>query len=152
MFGAGRYSIPRPVTRNLEDLDSVQSVLLHRSAAGRGREAVAGSGPLGAAPLGARERRAAWSPSSRPCGGAPRGSLLLPGQEMKRAEPVSALALSGRSGSRGPSAGRWGGAPGSAGALGESAACDAGAEIEATEAVGSVRGRWERSVKEKRKS
>uniref|UniRef100_A0A8C3YB87 Protein inturned n=1 Tax=Catharus ustulatus TaxID=91951 RepID=A0A8C3YB87_CATUS len=29
MFGAGRYSIPRPVTRNLEDLDSVQSVLLH---------------------------------------------------------------------------------------------------------------------------
>lgn len=35
MFGAGRYSIPRPVTRNLEDLDSVQSVLLHRSVAGR---------------------------------------------------------------------------------------------------------------------
>nr|XP_031360471.1 uncharacterized protein LOC116183553 [Lonchura striata domestica] len=31
MFGAGRYSIPRPVTRNLEDLDSVQSVLLHSS-------------------------------------------------------------------------------------------------------------------------
>lgn len=30
MFGVGRYSIPRPVTRNLEDLDSVQSVLLHR--------------------------------------------------------------------------------------------------------------------------
>uniref|UniRef100_A0A8C4XUF0 Protein inturned n=1 Tax=Falco tinnunculus TaxID=100819 RepID=A0A8C4XUF0_FALTI len=29
MFGAGRYSIPPPVTRNLEDLDSVQSVLLH---------------------------------------------------------------------------------------------------------------------------
>ncbi|XP_064006038.1 protein inturned isoform X2 [Pogoniulus pusillus] len=29
MFGVGRYSIPRPVTRNLEDLDSVQSVLLH---------------------------------------------------------------------------------------------------------------------------
>ncbi|KAM4781136.1 protein inturned isoform 2-T2 [Cyanocitta cristata] len=29
MFAAGRYSIPRPVTRNLEDLDSVQSVLLH---------------------------------------------------------------------------------------------------------------------------
>ncbi|XP_071411662.1 protein inturned isoform X2 [Pithys albifrons albifrons] len=29
MFGTGRYSIPRPVTRNLEDLDSVQSVLLH---------------------------------------------------------------------------------------------------------------------------
>ncbi|CAN0146187.1 unnamed protein product [Bubo scandiacus] len=29
MFGAGRRSIPRPVTRNLEDLDSVQSVLLH---------------------------------------------------------------------------------------------------------------------------
>lgn len=37
MFGAGRYSIPRPVTRNLEDLDSVQSVLLHRSVAGTGR-------------------------------------------------------------------------------------------------------------------
>ncbi|XP_062429971.1 protein inturned isoform X3 [Rhea pennata] len=29
MFAAGRFSIPRPVTRNLEDLDSVQSVLLH---------------------------------------------------------------------------------------------------------------------------
>uniref|UniRef100_A0A452H119 Protein inturned n=1 Tax=Gopherus agassizii TaxID=38772 RepID=A0A452H119_9SAUR len=29
MFSVGRYSIPRPVTRNLEDLDSVQSILLH---------------------------------------------------------------------------------------------------------------------------
>ncbi|XP_043917607.1 protein inturned isoform X2 [Protopterus annectens] len=29
MFKVGRYSIPRPVTRNLEDIDSVQSILLH---------------------------------------------------------------------------------------------------------------------------
>uniref|UniRef100_H3BBG2 Protein inturned n=1 Tax=Latimeria chalumnae TaxID=7897 RepID=H3BBG2_LATCH len=29
MFHVGRYSIPRPVTKNLDDLDSVQSVLLH---------------------------------------------------------------------------------------------------------------------------
>ncbi|XP_060102794.1 protein inturned isoform X2 [Heteronotia binoei] len=29
MFRAGKQSIPRPVTRNLEDLDSVESILLH---------------------------------------------------------------------------------------------------------------------------
>lgn len=36
MFQVGRSSIPKPVPRNLEDLDSVQRVLLHRSVRGRG--------------------------------------------------------------------------------------------------------------------
>lgn len=31
MFRVGKHSIPRPVTGTLEDLDSVQSILLHRS-------------------------------------------------------------------------------------------------------------------------
>lgn len=31
MFQVGRVSIPKPAPRNLEDLDSVQRVLLHRS-------------------------------------------------------------------------------------------------------------------------
>ena len=72
MFAAGRYSIPRPVTRNLEDLDSVQSVLLHRSAAGRGREAGAVPSLRGSAAGGF----AASSPGSGGCGGerAPRRS------------------------------------------------------------------------------
>lgn len=36
MFQVGRSSIPKPAPRNLEDLDSVQRVLLHRSVLGRG--------------------------------------------------------------------------------------------------------------------
>lgn len=31
MFHGGKTSIPKPASRNLEDLDSVQRVLLHRS-------------------------------------------------------------------------------------------------------------------------
>lgn len=58
MFGAGRYSIPRPVTRNLEDLDSVQSVLLHRSVPGTG-----GGGRL--AEIASRAREAPGSLSLR---------------------------------------------------------------------------------------
>lgn len=36
MFQVGRSSIPKPAPRNLQDLDSVQRVLLHRSVLGRG--------------------------------------------------------------------------------------------------------------------
>lgn len=65
---------------------------------------------------------------------------------MKRAEPASTLAFSGSSGSRGPSAGRWGSAPsarlcGSCGRARRLTASEpgaAGSEIEVTEAVGSV--------------
>lgn len=90
MFGAGRYSIPRPVTRNLEDLDSVQSVLLHRSVPATGRrlrrgrspqpgwDPPAGSSPGGGA--GSAARGAAASPPGSP-GRLPRGSLLLWRQE-----------------------------------------------------------------------
>ncbi|XP_062349969.1 protein inturned [Cinclus cinclus] len=46
MFGVGRYSIPRPVTRNLEDLDSVQSVLLHSDLEPEWLESVQKNGEL----------------------------------------------------------------------------------------------------------
>lgn len=36
MFQVGRASIPKPAAHSLEDLDSVQRVLLHRSVLGRG--------------------------------------------------------------------------------------------------------------------
>lgn len=45
MFQVGRSSIPKPAPRNLEDLDSVQRVLLHRSVLGRGARERPPSGP-----------------------------------------------------------------------------------------------------------
>lgn len=46
MFQVGRSSVPKPAPRSLEDLDSVQRVLLHRSVLGRGRPG-RGSSPSG---------------------------------------------------------------------------------------------------------
>lgn len=91
MFGAGRYSIPRPVTRNLEDLDSVQSVLLHRSVPGTGRRL--------------RRRRSpqpGWDP---PAGSSPaRGPAARPaGQRrvpraLRGGSPAAAFCCGGRKG------------------------------------------------------
>lgn len=62
MFGAGRYSIPRPVTRNLEDLDSVQSVLLHRSVPAAGTRTGTGTGTGREVTSRARQAPAPLSP------------------------------------------------------------------------------------------
>lgn len=77
MFGAGRYSIPRPVTRNLEDLDSVQSVLLHRSVPGTGSGRCGGGRLPEIASRAAARRRDSELPF---CGGGTRarGRVLPP--------------------------------------------------------------------------